>query len=76
MKIQRRYASLVSGFLISLSLSLSISLVITMMSMTPWDVFLSTWIKSSLRGLSIGYPLGRIFVPVMINLVEKMVEED
>lgn len=76
MKIKRRYASLLSGLLISLSLSLSISLVMTMMNKTPWDIFLSSWIKSSLKGLSIGYPLGRIFVPVMLNFVEKLVEED
>lgn len=76
MKIQRRYASLVSGFFISVSLSLSISFVLTMMNKVSFDMFFRTWLMSSLRGLSIGYPLGRIFVPSILRWVEGMVEED
>jgi hypothetical protein len=76
MKIKRRYAGLVSGLLISLSLSLSISFVINMLNQTPWNIFLSSWIKSSAVGFSIGYPLGRMFVPIMLEIVEKRIEDD
>lgn len=78
MKISRRYASLVSGFLISISLSLSISFFMTIIKSAPLPIgeFMITWLKSSLLGFSIGFPLARLYVPNILRIVENMVEED
>ncbi|AFS79022.1 hypothetical protein DUF2798 [Gottschalkia acidurici 9a] len=77
MKINKRYSNIVSGFMISVSLSLSISFFITVIKSAPLPIgqFTIIWLKSSLLGFCIGFPLAQLYVPVILKIVDNMTDD-
>lgn len=75
MKINKKYAPIVSGLIISFLLAFGISFIMNLINQVPLYKFIVVWIRSSLLGFSIGYPLSRIIVPTVIKLVEKYIEK-
>lgn len=76
MRINKKYAPIVSGLIISILLAFGISFVMSLINQIPLGSFIFTWIRSSLLGFSIGYPLSRIIVPTVIRAVDRYVDKD
>lgn len=76
MKINKKYAPIISGFIISILLAFGISFVMNLINQVPLNEFIFVWIRSSLLGFSIGYPLSRIIVPTVIKAVDRYVDKD
>jgi len=70
-KIDKKYATVLTAFLMSASMAFFISLILTYINIGSSPDFLRKW----LRGFGMGFPVALVIFPAVKKVVEKLTSE-
>ena len=70
--INKKYSTLIFGFLMSLLMSLCISFVLTWVNAGLDNLFVGRWLKGSVFGFIVGFPVSLLVIPSVKKIVDRM----
>ena len=72
MKFDRKYSTVLTAFLMSLSMSASMSFAILLINTGRDAGFPARWLRGAAIGLTVGLPISIILFPVIRKTVERL----
>lgn len=71
-KINKKYSGLIFGFLMSLLMALCISFALTWINAGLSHLFVGRWLKGSVLGFIVGFPVSLLVIPAVKKIVDRM----
>jgi hypothetical protein len=75
MKIDKKYATVLTAFLMSVAMAFFISLILTYINIGLPPDFLQKWLKGFGVGFLVGLPVALVIFPIVKKVVQKLTSQ-